>query len=310
MGAHHNHSHGHDHHHHGSSSLKKLIISIVLIGIFAGVEAVGGWWAHSLALIGDAGHMGSDALALMIAAFAAWIALKPPSKQHSYGLGRAEVIAAWISSLSLLVISVFIIVEAVKRINYPPSSINSVVVMVIAGVGIFINLAVAWILSRGEQNINVRAALTHVLSDLLASFAALVTGAVIYYTGWLMIDPILSILIGVLIMFSSIRLLRESMLILMESVPNHINMHEVEDTMYDVDGVKDIHDLHVWTLSSGKVALSAHVDINDLDTWNSVLSKLKTNLKEKYSIAHVTLQPEPEVIDCEPCNGRVNHRHE
>ncbi len=300
MHDHHNHSHSHG----KNSSFKILILAIILVGVFAVVEAVGGWWANSLALMGDAGHMASDAIALTIAAFAAWIALKPPSKKHSYGFGRAEILAAWISSLLLIAISVAIIVEAISRIHHPPQHIKGGMVIFVAAIGIIINLLVAWILSRGEQNLNMRAAMLHVLSDLLASVAALVSGAVIYYTGWLLIDPVLSILIGIMIMISSIRLLRESILILMEGVPAHINLNTVASTMRDIEGISDIHDLHVWTLSSGRVALSAHINIHELSSWASILVKLQQQLKASYNITHVTLQPEPDIIDCQPCDDK------
>ena len=164
------------------------------------------------------------------------------------------------------------------------------------------NLFVAWLLARGERTLNVRAAILHVLGDILGSFAALISGAVIYFTGWYPIDPILSILIGVLIMLSSLRILRESLLVLMEGVPMHIDLNQVSSDMEDQAGVKAIHDLHIWTLSSGLIALSAHVDIHELSSWETVLTELRALLKEKYSIVHITLQPEPDIIDCKPCN--------
>jgi len=305
MGAHHN----HDHSHSGNTSFRKLILSILITLIFAVIEAIGGWWSHSLALLGDAGHMASDGVALIIAAFAAWVAMKPPSKQHSYGFGRAEVLAAWFSSLLLLAISVAVIVEAIYRINHHTPTVSGGVVMIIAAIGIIINLIVAWILSRGEKNINVRAALLHVLSDLIASFAALIAGAVIYSTHWMLIDPILSILISILIIISSIRILRESILILMEGVPAYIQLSEVESAMLTISGVIDVHDLHIWTVSSGKVALSAHIDIHDLTQWQDVLPQLKAILKRKFNISHVTLQPEPEIFECQPCDDKSNHDH-
>lgn len=299
MGAHHDHEHCHSHG--KNKSIQVLVISIFLLLIFALVEGLGGWWSGSLALLSDAGHMASDAIALMIAAFAAWFAAKPPSSQHSYGFERAEIIAAWFSSLTLIAISIAIIVEAVARIHHPPKSIHGSMVMVIAIIGIVINLLVAWLLSRGEKNLNMRAAVLHVLSDLLASFAALLSGAVIYYTGWLLIDPILSILIGVMIMISSIRLLRESMLILMEGVPRHIDYGAVEQSIAQLDGVRSVHDLHIWALSSGRIALSAHIDIHELSEWQTVLTRLSEMLNHDYQINHITLQPEPEIFDCEPC---------
>ncbi len=303
----HAHSHDHSHHSHShgaGSSHKMLLIAIVFILIFAVIEAFGGWWAKSLALLSDAGHMASDAVALGIAAFAAWVSVKPPSQKHSYGLGRAEVIAAWVSSLLMLAVSVTVIVEAFQRIHRHPTHVNGTVVMVIAAIGLVVNLFVAWLLTRGERTINIRAALLHVISDMLGSFAALVSGAVIYVTGWMPIDPILSILIAILIMISSLRLLRESMLILMEGVPAHINPKEVTDAILAIEGVKDIHDLHIWTLSSGRIALSTHIDIHDLTVWKDILAAVKALLKKDFNITHITLQPEPDIIECQPCNGR------
>ncbi len=294
-------SQSHCHHHGKNTSLRVLTISIILLLIFAIIEAIGGWWAHSLALLGDAGHMASDAIALAIAAFATWFAKKPPSEQHSYGFARAEIIAAWCSSLLLLAISIAVIVEAIVRIEYPPKHIHGSTVMLVASIGIFVNLTVAWLLSRGERNLNMKAALLHVLSDLLASFAALLSGAVIYYTNSLLVDPILSILIGIMIMVSSIRLLRESMLILMEGVPRNIDYAAVAQSLRAMPGVRNIHDLHIWSLSSGRAALSAHIDIHELSQWQTLLIQIRDMLNETYHINHITLQPEPDVFDCQPC---------
>lgn len=300
------HDHTHNHSHSGcpghNAPYRVLLISIAIIIAFAVVEAVVGWWSRSLALMGDAGHMASDALALGIAAFAAWIATKPPSQKHSYGLGRAEVVAAWISSLLMLVLSIAIIVEAVSRLH-EHVAVRSLPLMIVAGLGVFINLAVAWLLARGQRTLNIRAALLHVIGDLLGSVAALVAGAVIHYTGWYPIDPILSIFISILIMISSIRLLRESLTVLMEGVPKNINIDEVSATLSAVNGVNGIHDLHIWTLSSGVAALSAHVDITAFSSWPALLEELRNTIKHRYDIDHITLQPEPEVIDCQPCNG-------
>src|SRR3990167_11705 len=287
-------------HTHSHSHSKILWIALSIILIYACIEALTGLQAGSLALSGDAGHMISDALALGIAAFAAWIAKKPASKTHSYGMGRAEVLAAWVSSLILFIISLFIIVEAIERIH-SPIKVNGVTVMIIAFFGMIINLIVAALLSKAERTINIRAALLHVLSDLLGSFSALVAGAVVYFTGWFPIDPILSILIGILIIISSFRILRESMRILMEGVPVHINLETVSAKLLMVDGVLKIHDLHIWTLSSGSVAISAHINIHEISSWEIILKKLTKILEDDFHIHHVTLQPEPDVFDCKPC---------
>jgi len=297
------HHHGGFAHSHGAAATHRvLILAIILIFAFAVVEVIGGLWANSLALLGDAGHMGSDALALTIAAFAAWIAQRPASHKHSYGLGRAEVVAAWISSLLMLIISIAVIIEAVERIH-TIVPVKGVPVIIIAFIGLLVNLLVAWMLARSERTLNIRAALLHVMGDVLGSMAALISGAVIYFTRWFMIDPILSILIGILIMISSLRLLRESLLVLMEGVPGHIDYHEVSRSMAAIEHINAIHDLHIWTLSSGKISLSAHVYIHDMGDWNHVLTQLRTVLAAQYHIKHVTLQPEPEMMDCNPCNG-------
>jgi len=295
------HSHHHAHQHHPISSYRLLLVAIILIFSFAVVEALAGWWANSLALLSDAGHMFSDSLALGIAALATWISQKPPSKKHSYGLGRAEVIAAWVSSLLMIVISIAVMVEAVHRLHAPPQ-VKSGTVMAIATLGLFVNLLVATMLTRGERTLNLRAALLHVMGDILGSMAALISGAILYFTHWLLVDPILSIVIGLLIILASLNLLRESLFILMEAVPKHLNYHDVLTTMSAVTGVKAIHDLHIWTLSSGKVALSAHVDLHEMEEWPAILESLHEVIENRFSISHLTLQPEADLTACHPCN--------
>lgn len=298
--SHAHHDHNHHSHSHGQHPHRILLAAIALIFIFAIVEVLGGWWSGSLTLMGDAGHMFSDGIALSIAAFAGWLALMPPSQRHSYGLGRAEVIAASFSSLLMLLISVLVIIAAVHRIH-TPSHVNGGTVILIAAAGLIVNAFVAWLLARGERTLNIRAALLHVMSDILGSVSALIAGAVIYFTHWMLIDPILSILIGILILISSLSLIRESLLVLMEAVPGHIDLKTISQEMSQVSGVKAIHDLHIWTLSSGKIALSAHADIQELSSWQTILPELRNYLKQKYDIDHITLQPEPDIIDCQPC---------
>lgn len=292
-------SHPHSHSHKNSAH-NVLLISITIILIYAAIEAFFGWRAGSLALLGDAGHMISDALALGIAAFAIWLSKKPPSKTHSYGMGRAEVVAAWTSSLILVLISLSIIVEAVRRIQ-SPMEVHPITVMIVAFIGLIINLIIAGLLAKSERTLNIRAAMLHVLSDLLGSFAALVAGFVIYFTGWFPIDPILSIVIGILIIISSFRILRESMRIIMEGVPAHIDLEKVSTELSKIEGVLKIHDLHVWTLSSGNIALSAHVNIHEISRWEIILNQLTKSIENEFHIHHITLQPEPEVFDCKPC---------
>ncbi|MBI3773374.1 MAG: cation transporter [Gammaproteobacteria bacterium] len=280
-----------DHHSHSHPSRTMLWAIAITLG-FAGVEAFGGWISHSLALLGDAGHMLTDSSALGLAAFAAWLMHRPPSQRHSYGLVRAEVIAALINSLLMLGIVASIVIAAIDRLSNP-HPVTAGMVMGIAFIGLLVNIAVAWVLHRGEKNLNTRAALLHVMGDLLGSVAALVAGAVIWLTGWTLIDPLLSLLICALILISSLRLLREAVHVIMEGVPSGIDLHEVGTAMANVEGVASVHDLHVWTVSSGNIALSAHVMVANIQHWQPVLNTLQHLLHDRFDIEHTTIQPEP-----------------
>ncbi len=289
------HMHADNHAHtHGDLKQNVLILALGLTFVFAGIEAAAGWWSQSLALLSDAGHMFSDALALALAAFAAWVAKKPPSVQHSYGLGRAEILGAGLSSLLVLSVAILVIVEAIRRIN-TPQLVSGSTVMVVAFIGVMVNMTIAWILTHGKQSLNVKAAILHVMGDLLGSVAALISGAVIYFTHWTPADPILSIFISVLILFSSLRLLRESLLVLMEGVPKHLDINDVGHAMAKVDKVRAVHDLHIWTLSSGVIVLTAHIEIDEFHYWNDVFKNLRILLADKYDIDHITLQPETHI---------------
>lgn len=286
------------HHHseaHAPATGNALLGALLLTLLFAGVEAVAGWWSGSLALLGDAGHMLSDAVALGLAAAAAWVARRPPSARHSYGLGRAEVVAALINGVLMLGIVAGIVFEALARLHAPQPVAGAAVVGV-AAVGLAVNLVAMRLLAHGGNTLNVRAALLHVLGDLLGSVAALVAGGVIWLTGWTPIDPILSIFICVLILFSSLRLLGEALHVIMEGVPPHLDLAEIGRALAGADRrVTSVHDLHVWTLSSGLVALSAHVVIGDMQAWDGILANLRRVLHARYDIEHVTLQPESPV---------------
>lgn len=271
---------------------KRLLTALTLTLTFAAVEAIAGWWSGSLALLGDAGHMVTDAVALGLAAMAAWVAARPPSARHSYGLGRAEVVAALANGLFMLIIVIGIVVEAIERLR-TPQPVNGAAVMIVASLGLAINMAVAYTLRQGEETLNVRGALLHVMGDLLGSMAALVAGAVIYFTAWTPIDPILSLFICLLILLSSLYLIRDALHVIMEGVPAHLDLHEVGRALAKGHArIKSVHDLHIWSLSSGMIALSAHVVIDDMRHWDAVLQDLSGLLRERFAIEHVTLQPE------------------
>ena len=290
----HKHEHVHtgdrpDHAHAGHNGA--LVVALLLTLSFAGVEALAGWWSGSLALLSDAAHMLTDSSALGLAAAAARLARRPPSLLHSYGLARAEVLAALFNSLLMLVLIGFIVHEAIGRIGAPRDIAGGTVIGV-AVIGLFVNLVVAWILHRGERTLNTRAALLHVLGDALGSVAAITAGIVIVATGWTPIDPLLSLFVAALIGVSALRLLREVTHVLMEGVPPHIQLDAVGRDLASLDGVLRVHDLHVWTLSSGTLALSAHLELRDLADWPGILAAARQTMAARHGVRHVTLQPE------------------
>jgi cobalt-zinc-cadmium efflux system protein len=294
------HHHGHAHDHREGRPAYALALSITLA--YAFVELAGGLWSDSLALASDAGHMFSDALALALAAGAAWLARRPPGLKHSYGLARAEVIGATLNGLIMLGIIVLLVVEAVQRLLHP-RPVMAGAVMAIAAIGLLVNMAVIFVLSRGHSDLNSRAALIHVLGDLVSSLAALIAGAVVYFTDWVLIDPILSLLIAILILFTTLGLLRDTLHVLMEGVPSAFDMAQVGGALAKVTGVVTVHDLHIWSIGSERAALSAHVDIERLEEWPRILEASRDMLHAEYGIDHVTLQPE--LVDLRPQRATV-----
>ncbi|WP_291993243.1 cation diffusion facilitator family transporter [Candidatus Accumulibacter sp. ACC003] len=291
----HDHEHDHDHsghaHHHHADAGPRLIWALVLTLGFAAVEAATGFWSGSLALLGDAGHMVTDSASLGLAAFAAWLSQRPPTQRHTYGYGRVETLAALANVVFMVLVVVGISVMAVRRV-LEPGEVNGEAVTVVAAIGLCLNIGVAWLLMHGEQTMNTRGALLHVLGDLLGSVAALVSGAVIMWTGWMTVDPLLSLLICALMLVSSLRLLREVLQALMEGVPVSLSTEQIGRLLAGVPGVASVHDLHIWTLSSNRIALSAHLVVESLAHWPAVLAASRQALAEQ-SITHVTLQPEP-----------------
>lgn len=282
----------HTHHHLGHQGHGgKLIVALLLTLAFAGIEAGVGWWANSLALLADAAHMITDSSSLGLAAAAAWLARRPPSLSHSYGFVRAEILAALVNGVLMLLLIGFIVHEAIQRFG-APRDIAGGAVTGVAIIGLGINLAVAWVLSRGEATLNSRAALLHVMGDALGSVAAIASGVVILATGWTPIDPLLSLFVALLILVSALRLLREVLHVLMEGVPLQIRLESVGQDLAALPGVLRVHDLHVWTLSSGTIALSAHLEIRDLNDWSHLLAAARAQLADRHGIRHVTLQPE------------------
>ncbi len=259
---------------------------------FAVIELLGGWLSASLALIGDAGHMVTDAAALGLGAIAARLSRRAPTDKHSFGLRRAEIVGALLNGVLMLAVVAWIVFEAIQRIIDEPSPVHGVIVLVVASVGLAVNLVVLKILHGGEQNLNTRGAILHVAGDLLGSLAALASGLVITFTGWTPIDPILSLFISGLILVSTGKLLRDALHVLMEGVPRHVNLRDVGEALAGISGVLEVHDLHIWTIGSANYALAAHLRLESLDRWPEQLKLMERVLDEEFGIRHVTLQPE------------------
>src|SRR5687768_2519561 len=286
------HSHAGHSHARASDSRRKLTTVLVLTAIYMIAEAVGGWWTGSLALLADAGHMLTDVAALALALTAAWFSSRPATSNKTFGYHRLEILAALVNGVALVVISMLILYEAYQRWSVPPAVQGSVVIVVATG-GLVINLLSAWILhGRHEIDLNMRGAWLHVLSDALGSLGAIIAGALMWLYGWYAADPLFSALIGILIVFSSWRLIRESTNVLLEGTPAHINLAAVEDSILHTDGVSNVHDLHVWTITSGREALSAHVIHAYEVSQPELLKELRAKLYERFGVDHLTIQME------------------
>lgn len=286
------HSHAGHSHARASDSRRKLTMVLVLTAIYMIAEAVGGWWTGSLALLADAGHMLTDVAALTLALTAAWFSSRPATSNKTFGYHRLEILAALVNGVALVVISMLILYEAYQRWSIPPAVQGSVVILVATG-GLIINLLSAWILhGRHEIDLNMRGAWLHVLSDALGSLGAIIAGALIWLYGWYAADPLFSALIGILIVFSSWRLIRESTNVLLEGTPAHINLAAVEDSILHTDGVSNVHDLHVWTITSGREALSAHVIHAYEVSQPELLKELRAKLYDRFGVDHLTIQME------------------
>ena len=294
MAEHHHHGPQTPHHSHAHPKTGATLKAAAILTVgFAVVEAVGGWWTGSLALLSDAGHMLTDGAALGLGAAAAWLARRPPSERHSYGLGRVEIFAAAINAATMLVIVALLAFEAIGRLK-APSEVNGEAAAVIAFAGLVLNITVLRWLSPHAHDLNARAAKLHVVGDVLGSLAALASAAIIALSGWALADPIASLVICALIALSSVRLLHEGVHALMEGVPHGVSVDTVGREIASIEGVVSVHDLHVWTLSGSRAALSAHVVVCSMAQWDRTLRELQARLHERFGIDHVTLQPEPQ----------------
>jgi cobalt-zinc-cadmium efflux system protein len=284
---------------------RALIVAIVLTASFTGLEVVGGLLTDSLALLADAGHMLSDVASLAMALGAFWLAGQPSTRVHSFGFKRAEVLAALANGVMLVVIAIWIFVEAAKRFREPPEILGGWM-LAVAAVGLVVNIVVALVLLGPRRgNLNLEAAFRHVLGDLAGSVGALAAAAVIITTGWLYADALASVLIAILILLGSWAVLRESVHILMEGAPAGVDVGAVETRLGAVPGVLGTHDLHVWTITSGFLALSAHLVTADSSVGLAARCAAEQLLRDEFGIEHSTLQVEIdgaesvcELLDC------------
>ncbi|AWV87953.1 cation diffusion facilitator family transporter [Bradymonas sediminis] len=303
----HDHGHGHEHghgHSHApkatSENVRRLRWTLLLVLIYMTVEVVGGLLSNSLALLADAGHMLSDAASLALALFAMWIAQRPASPAQTFGYHRAEILAALANAVTLVGVSIYIVFEAVQRF-YAPAEVHGNLMMGVAVGGLFVNLIGLWLLHSGKSdNLNMRGAWLHVLGDMLGSVGAIIAGLLIWGFGWHWADPVASIIIAVLVLWSAWHLLKATLSVLMEFSPPHIDVAKVQVALAKMPGVTGVHDLHIWTITSGKVALSVHIDVESLEGYAELMSEIRHHMDDAFGISHCTVQVEPPEFTHEP----------
>lgn len=290
--------HGQHHSHNAADSRRRLTLVLVLTAICMVAEVCGGLLTGSLTLLADAAHMLTDVAALVLALLAVWFSMRPATSTKTFGYYRLEILAALANGVTLVVIALLIFYEAYERWHSPPAIRGTWVILFATG-GLLVNLASARILhGRHEVDLNIRGVWLHVIGDALGSATAIAAGAIITLRGWYAADPLFSVIIGVLIIWSSWNLIRESTNVLLEGTPAHINLAAVEAAILQTEGVDNVHDLHIWTITSGREALSAHVIHAEDVTPPVLLQELRTKLHDRFGVDHLTIQMEtPEYED-------------
>jgi cobalt-zinc-cadmium efflux system protein len=281
---------------------RALSLALSITALMMVVEFIGGILSGSLALLSDAGHMLTDTGALALALFALWFSRRPATAEKTFGFYRSEILSALLNGSLLIVIAGYIFYEAFQRF-VSPTEVKGVLMLTVAGIGLLANIVGAFVLSRGtKENLNVRGALWHIISDALSSVGVIIGGLIIIFTGFYIIDPIIGFVIGLVILRGAWGLVRESVDILLEATPKGIDVGEVVKTLKKLSGVRDVHDVHIWTITSGFRAFSAHVLIDDalLSECGDVSKKIKEVLHDKFSVEHATLE-----FECESCAGPI-----
>ena len=283
------HDHGHQHH-----LQSKFRFALLFTGVVFLVEVVGGILSNSLALLSDATHVLSDALALAISWLAIYLSTRPATHSRTYGYHRTEVLAAFINGMSLIVISGWIVYEAVQRFKQP-ELVESLEMLVVAFIGFIANVLIVWLFhGEGRRNLNVRSAMLHVIGDTLSSIAVIAGGGLMYWTNWYVVDPILSCIIALVILIGAWRITKESTHILLEGSPKHADAHTVAKHICGIYPIKDVHDMHIWSLCSNYYALSAHVVMDDKtgESAYELRQKINRELQTQFGIVHTTIQIE------------------
>lgn len=292
----HTHDHEHSHDHYRELGRRRLMLVLSITAVFMVVEFVGGWISNSLALMADAGHMLSDVAALGLSAFALWFSRRPATTDKTYGYMRIEILAALVNGATLFVISLIILWQAWSRF-LEPQSVEGALMLGVAVAGLLVNIIAAFLLhSSSGHNLNLRGAYLHVLGDLLGSVGAIAAAIIILSTGWMPADPIISIIVALLILVGAWRLVRESVDVLLEAVPRHIDLGAVHSALRAIPGVEQVHDLHVWTLTSGYLAMSGHVVIVDPGRHQETIHVVHEVMHREFGISHVTVQIEHKAI--------------
>lgn len=285
---------------------KRLMLVLALTSTYMIAEVVGGLVTGSLALIADAGHMLTDVFGLALALFAIWFGSRSASPQRTYGYYRAEILASLANAMLLFFVSGYILYEALRRFQAPPE-VQSGPMMLVALVGLGVNIAGAWILhGASKESLNMQGAFLEVISDMLGSIGVIIAGAIIYFIGWTYADPLFSVAIGLFIIPRTWKLLQSAVGILLEGTPSHLNLAELRAALEAVPGVEAVHDLHVWSITSGVDAMSGHVRVDGTTTSADVLQQLNEVLKERFKIGHTTIQVEEKAYE-QLCDEAQQH---
>ncbi|USK62461.1 cation diffusion facilitator family transporter [Peribacillus asahii] len=309
MGHNHGHSHGHGHSHsHGSRNKKALFLSFIIITSFMVVEVISGLVTNSLALLSDAGHMLSDAVALGLSLVAIKLGERKASATNTFGYRRFEIIAAALNGITLILISLYIFYEAYQRLLNPPE-VQSMGMLLISSLGLIVNIIAAAILMKADKdtNLNVRSAFLHVLGDMLGSVGAIVAALLMIFFGWGIADPIASIIVAILIIISGWRVTKDSFHVLMEGTPSQIDIPKVKETLQGIPHVTEVHDLHVWSITSEMPMLSCHIVFRGDESHDAILHQAQKILHDEFGFEHSTLQVENADQGCASPHGTCNY---